>query len=159
MSSYYNSLTDEFFLPINFSNYSGVEKDDGFIITNYRTDRVREILSSIFEEGFSEFKRTKIQSFSEVLGMVQYSRKLRESIQPIFEPQTVSNTLGEILSNLKFKQLRIAETEQYAHVTYFFNGGKEDKLEGEDRVIITYPRDSKTDLKTNRAAMEQTTEV
>ena len=159
MSSYSNSLTDEFFLPINFSNYSGVEKDDGFIITNYRTDRVREILSSIFEEGFSEFKRTKIQSFSEVLGMVQYSRKLRESIQPIFEPQTVSNTLGEILSNLKFKQLRIAETEKYAHVTYFFNGGKEEKLEGEDRVLIPSPRVITYDLKPEMAAFEMTTEV
>ena len=159
MSSYSNSLTDEFFLPINFSNYSGVEKDDGFIITNYRTDRVREILSSIFEKGFSEFKRTKIQSFSEVLGMVQYSRKLRESIQPIFEPQIVSNTLGEILSNLKFKQLRIAETEKYAHVTYFFNGGKEEKLEGEDRVLIPSPRVITYDLKPEMAAFEMTTEV
>ena len=159
LKSYTNSLTDEFFLPISLNNYSGIEKGDGFIITNYRTDRVREILSSIFEKDFGNFKRTKIQEFSEALGMVQYSRKLRELIQPIFEPQTVNNTLGEVLSKLNLKQLRIAETEKYAHVTYFFNGGKEEKFDGEDRVLISSPRVKTYDLKPEMSAVEMTTEL
>ena len=157
--SYFESITDEFFLPLNFNNYSGVTNEDGFLITNYRADRVRELLSSIFDDDFSFFKRKKNFSFKISLGMVEYSRKLKKFLDSIFEPQKVNNTLGEILSKSNLKQLRIAETEKYAHVTYFFNGGVEEKFDGEDRVLISSPRVKTYDLKPEMAAKEMTAKL
>ncbi len=157
--SYDKKVTDEFFKPKNFSNYSGVEEGDGFFITNYRADRVRELLSSIFDKNFENFKRNKFVNFSHALSMVEYSKRLKKIITPILEPQKVKNNLGEILSNNNLNQLRIAETEKYAHVTYFFNGGIEDSYKGEDRVLIPSPRVETYDKKPEMSAMELTIEL
>lgn len=154
--SYENDLTDEFFIPSCNEKYDGINKDDGFLISNFRTDRVREILSSFFDKDFSAFKRSFIPAFAESLGMVEYSRRLKKVVKPIFKSQTVSNTLGKIISDQKLKQLRIAETEKFAHVTYFFNGGDEKEFNGEDRVLVPSPRVKTYDLQPEMSAYEMT---
>ena len=85
------------FKPKNFSNYSGVKKDDGFFITNYRADRVRELLTAIFDKEFNNFKRNKIADFSSAISMVEYSKRLKK-ITPLLEPLLIENNLGEIFS-------------------------------------------------------------
>tara|TARA_B100000989_G_scaffold113522_2_gene83422 strand:- start:416 stop:1921 length:1506 start_codon:yes stop_codon:yes gene_type:complete len=139
-NSYKNKITDEFFNPSNFNNYKGAKNGDGFFITNFRSDRVREFLTAIFESNFDKFKRHKIIKFYSPLSMVEYSSRLKKFLTPMFRPQKINNSLGEVLSKNGLKQLRIAETEKYAHVTYFFNGGLEDAFEGEERILIPSPR-------------------
>ena len=157
--SYREKITDEFFKPKNFSNYSGVKKDDGFFITNYRADRVRELLTAIFDKEFNNFKRNKIADFSSAISMVEYSKRLKKKIIPLLEPLLIENNLGEIFSKKKLNQLRIAETEKYAHVTYFFNGGVEESYKGEDRVLIPSPRVETYDQKPEMSALELTNEL
>ena len=84
--SYENKVTDEFFKPINLKNYDGVKKNDGFFITNYRADRVRELLTAIFDENFNEFKREKVANFFKPLSMVEYSKRLRKKISSVIKP-------------------------------------------------------------------------
>ena len=157
--SYAEKITDEFFKPKNFSNYSGVKKNDGFFITNYRADRVRELLTAIFDKQFNNFKRNKIADFSSAISMVEYSKRLKKKIIPLIQPLLIENNLGEILSKKKLNQLRIAETEKYAHVTYFFNGGVEESYEGEDRVLIPSPRVETYDQSPEMSALELTEEL
>ena len=157
--SYEKKITDEFFKPKNFSNYSGVKKNDGFFITNYRADRVRELLTAIFDKQFNNFKRNKIADFSSAISMVEYSKRLKKKITPLIQPLSIENSLGEILSKKKLNQLRIAETEKYAHVTYFFNGGVEESYEGEDRVLIPSPRVETYDQSPEMSALELTEEL
>ena len=157
--SYAEKITDEFFKPKNFSNYSGVKKNDGFFITNYRADRVRELLTAIFDKQFNNFKRNKIADFSSAISMVEYSKRLKKKITPLIQPLLIENNLGEILSKKKLNQLRIAETEKYAHVTYFFNGGVEESYEGEDRVLIPSPRVETYDQSPEMSALELTKEL
>ncbi len=157
--SYENKVTDEFFKPQNFNNFEGVKEDDGFFITNYRADRVRELLTSIFDESFSEFSRRKLTKFNHAISMVEYSKRLKRFIVPLMKPLNVKNNLGEILSKNQLKQLRIAETEKYAHVTYFFNGGLESSYEGEDRVLIPSPRVETYDNAPEMSANELTDEL
>ena len=157
--SYAEKITDEFFKPKNFSNYSGVKKNDGFFITNYRADRVRELLTAIFDKQFNNFKRNKIADFSSAISMVEYSKRLKKKITPLIQPLLIENNLGEILAKKKLNQLRIAETEKYAHVTYFFNGGVEESYEGEDRVLIPSPRVETYDQRPEMSALELTDEL
>ena len=157
--SYSEKTTDEFFKPKNFSNYSGVKKGDGFFITNYRADRVRELLTAIFDKDFCNFKRNKIADFSYAMSMIEYSKRLKKKITSILEPLKVENNLGEIFSKKKLNQLRIAETEKYAHVTYFFNGGVEESYVGEDRILIPSPRVETYDQKPEMSALELTNEL
>ena len=157
--SYAEKITDEFFKPKNFSSYSGVKKGDGFFITNYRADRVRELLTAIFDKEFNNFKRNKIADFSSAISMVEYSKRLKKKIIPLLEPLLIENNLGEIFSKKRLNQLRIAETEKYAHVTYFFNGGVEESYKGEDRVLIPSPRVETYDQKPEMSALELTDEL
>ena len=157
--SYDNSLTDEFFIPLNFNNYNGVLDGDGLLITNFRSDRVRELLTAIFDEDFDCFKRKKKNRFSYALSMTEYSRKLKKFIEPIFKSQKIDQTLGEVLDNVGLRQLRIAETEKYAHVTYFFNGGVEEKFKKESRILIPSPRIKTYDQKPEMSSEELTIEL
>ncbi len=152
--SYDKHVTDEFFEATNFANYKGALDGDGFFITNYRADRVREILSSIFDEDFNFFDRKIKPQFFNPISMVEYSKRLRKKIKPIFESIEIKNTIGEVISSNGLKQLRIAETEKYAHVTYFFNGGVEEKFEGEDRILVPSPRVETYDRKPEMSAFE-----
>ena len=152
--SYSNHITDEFFEPKNFEGYSGAKNGDGFFITNYRADRVREILSSIFDEEFNNFQRNNQINFYNPISMVEYSKRLKKKIKPIFENIEIKNTLGEVVSSKGLNQLRVAETEKYAHVTYFFNGGVEESFLGEDRILVPSPRVRTYDLKPEMSAFE-----
>ena len=154
--SYKKQLTDEFFIPSCMKGFEGIKKGDGFLITNFRADRVREILSACFNDMFDEFERKNKFNFSIALGMIEYSRRLKKFIKPIFEPQIIKNTLGEVLSKNEFNQLRIAETEKYAHVTYFFNGGTEKEFSREHRTLVPSPRVETYDLKPEMSAFEVT---
>ncbi len=159
IDSYEKHITDEFFEPTNFAGYSGAKDGDGFFITNYRADRVREILSSIFDDNFNYFTRKKIPKFFNPISMVEYSKRLKKKIKPIFESIKIKKTLGEVVSGCGLKQLRVAETEKYAHVTYFLNGGIEEKFNGEDRILIPSPRVKTYDLKPEMSAYEVSEKV
>ena len=158
-NSYADHVTDEFFPPLNHISYKGAQDGDSFIITNYRDDRVREINSSIFDKNFDEFKRKNYINFFSPTSMVEYSKRIKKIVTPLLESHNVKNSLGEIISKSKLNQLRIAETEKYAHVTYFFNGGVEDSFDQEDRVLIPSPRVDTYDTKPEMAAFEVTTEL
>ena len=138
--SYNNKVTDEFFKPISHDGYDGVKPGDGFFITNYRSDRVRELLTAIFDEKFNEFERKKTANFFMPSSMVEYSKRLKKKISPIIKPLKIFRSLGEVLSKNGLSQLRITETEKYAHVTYFFNGGVEESFNKEERILIPSPR-------------------
>lgn len=159
IDSYNNSLTDEFFTPICCDTFTGMKNNQGLIITNYRSDRVRQFLTSIYDERFGNFTRKHAITFAESLGMVEYSRTLSKHMNSIFNQQEIKNTLGEVISNNGLNQLRVAETEKYAHVTYFFNGTKEKSFSREDRVLVPSPRVKTYDLCPEMACFEVTKKI
>lgn len=144
-SSYTNDVMDEFFKPIllDKSAESRIEKDDSVIFYNIRGDRAREISRALNEKGFSEFE-TKDLNLNYAT-FTSYDETF-EFAQVAYPPQELKNTLGEWVSKKGKKQFRIAETEKYPHVTYFFNGGVEAPYEGEDRLVIPSPKVATYDL-------------
>ncbi|MGN7678157.1 MAG: 2,3-bisphosphoglycerate-independent phosphoglycerate mutase [Anaplasma sp.] len=143
--SYAEDVSDEFLVPAVIGDYSGFSSSDGILITNFRSDRILQILNMILH---------KSPEVSSVLGMIQYSEKIQ--VPCLFLPRSIHNTLGEVISMRGMKQLRIAETEKYAHVTFFFNGGREDPFPGEDRIVIPSPKVSTYDLKPEMSAFAMT---
>ena len=144
---YDKDVTDEFVEPFIIGDYAGMNDGDGAIFANFRADRVREITDAMFNSAFKGFERKKIVKFSGKLGMTEYSSEHMAFMDAVFPHEEVHNVLGEIISRAGMKQLRIAETEKYAHVTYFFNGGNETQFEGEDRVLIPSAKVATYDLK------------
>lgn len=142
------NITDEFINPASFGDFSGIKNGEGFIFTNFRSDRAREIIRALGEENFSEFEREKTDI--KILCMCEYDAKF--SYPVLFPKENVSETLAEIISANNLTQSHIAETEKYAHVTFFFNGGKEDILKGENRVLIPSPKVKTYDLKPEMSA-------
>jgi 2,3-bisphosphoglycerate-independent phosphoglycerate mutase len=129
---------------------------DSVIFFNFREDRARELTKSFVLPGFEKFKREK-QLQLEFVTFTEYEKDLPTDVA--FPPEKIENGLGEILSRNKMKQLRITETEKYAHVTYFFNGGKEEPYEGEDRILIPSPAVSKFDQTPEMSAPQITEKV
>jgi 2,3-bisphosphoglycerate-independent phosphoglycerate mutase len=152
--SYKEKVTDEFVLPtvINNSLPDGLIRDgDGVIFFNFRADRARELTRALIEEGFNEFPRPKRLNLSTYTTMTQYDETFKVPVA--YPPREIKKILGEIASQAGIRQLRIAETEKYAHVTYFFNGGQESKFPGEERILIPSPKDVATyDLKPEMSA-------
>ena len=146
--SYENGTTDEFILPTSIADYDGMNDGDGLLMANFRSDRVREILTLLLEKP--EIK------FSSTLGITEYSAKLAPLIPALFPPEPLTNILGEVVANAGLKQLRIAETEKYAHVTFFFNGGREQEFAGEERILVPSPNVATYDLKPEMSAPEVT---
>ncbi|MCJ7774333.1 MAG: 2,3-bisphosphoglycerate-independent phosphoglycerate mutase [Desulfobacterales bacterium] len=163
LNAYDRSETDEFVKPIIISgennNGAGKIKDnDGIIFFNFRADRAREITRAFTDPEFSSFKRDPIPKLCEFVCMTLYDESF--SLPIAFPPIHLDQILGEIISLQGLSQLRIAETEKYAHVTYFFNGGEETPFALEDRCLIPSPRDVATyDLKPEMSAYEVTKEV
>jgi 2,3-bisphosphoglycerate-independent phosphoglycerate mutase len=160
--SYGEDETDEFIKPsiiCNGSDPVGLIRDgDSVVFFNFRADRAREITSALVEKDFVGFKRERVPDLGMYVTMTMYEEDFTLPIA--FPPLKLSNILGEILSRKNMKQLRIAETEKYAHVTYFFNGGEEEPFEGEDRCLIPSPREVPTyDLKPEMSAFEVRDEV
>ena len=152
-NSYKKSITDEFILPTVIDNYSGIENGDALIFANFRADRAREMSDAILNPQFKEFETKKID-FSHRLAFTEYSEKLNNFYQILFPPIEVKNSLPEILSARGLTQLRIAETEKYAHVTFFFSCGQEKELAGESRIMVKSPAVATYDLKPEMSANE-----
>ncbi|MFH0923362.1 MAG: 2,3-bisphosphoglycerate-independent phosphoglycerate mutase [Candidatus Falkowbacteria bacterium] len=154
--SYQKKIYDEEFIPtviIKNNKPAGlIESGDGVIFFNYRADRAREITKAFTLPGFDKFNRKKYLKNLHFACFTEYEKNLPVSVA--FPPETLNNTLGEILASNNLKQMRIAETEKYAHVTYFFNGGREEKSKGEDHVLVPSPHVDSYDLKPEMSAIE-----
>mgnify|MGYP000753532646 CR=1 FL=1 len=155
-SSYSNGITDEFILPTIHETYTGIQNGDGLWMINFRADRVRQFLRSLLAQDFCQFDRKEIIEFGPTLAMNEYADDLNLLIPSIFIKATIDQSLGEIISNRGLKQLRVAETEKYAHVTFFLNGGRETPFQGEERVMIPSPHVATYDLQPEMSAAEVT---
>ncbi len=154
--SYAEDISDEFVVPTAIGCFDGMKAGDGLIMGNFRADRAREILSALVDTNFDGFARTSTVDFAATCGMVSYSRHLDGFLSTLFPPDQVQGTLGEIVSTAGLRQLRIAETEKYAHVTFFFNGGEERVFPGEERILVPSPRIPTYDRKPEMSAYEVT---
>ncbi len=158
--SYHDEKTDEFVLPCVIEEdghpVAKVKSGDSVVFFNFRPDRAREITRAINDREFAGFERETLNLT--FVTMTQYDKTL-EGVEIAFKPQTLVNTLGEYVSSKGLKQLRIAETEKYAHVTFFFNGGVEKENEGEERKVIPSPKVATYDLKPEMSAFEVTEEL
>ena len=123
---------------------------------NFRADRAREILSAVLDPAFDGFVRAKTPRFAAALGLVEYSSTLGKLMRVLFPATPLSHILGEVLASAGKTQLRIAETEKYAHVTFFFNGGDEAEFPGETRILVPSPKVATYDLKPEMSAPEVT---
>lgn len=155
-ASYANGKSDEFVLPCIISDYAGMQDGDGLLMANFRADRARQLLTAMVDPEFNGFARSSTPTFSARLGMVEYSNALNVHLSALFPPEITEDTLGEIIANNGLRQLRIAETEKYAHVTFFFNAGKEQELAGEDRILVPSPNVATYDLQPEMSAYEVT---
>lgn len=156
-NSYNNDITDEFVVPTVITKdgepVGKLKRNDSVIFFNFRPDRAREITRTIVDEDFSGFDRAFFETY--FVCMTQYDAKM-PNVHVAFKPQKLTNTLGEYLSVNGYKQLRIAETEKYAHVTFFFNGGVEKVYDGEDRILVNSPKVATYDLQPEMSAYEVT---
>ncbi len=157
ISSYSEGITDEFVIPAVIGDYQGVKDNDSVLMMNFRADRAREILYALGDMEFNGFERKKIIHFAELVGMVEYSVDHNRFMKTIFAPESLKNIFGEVVAKNNLTQLRIAETEKYAHVTFFFNGGEEKEFKGEDRILINSPKVATYDLKPEMSVYEVTT--
>jgi 2,3-bisphosphoglycerate-independent phosphoglycerate mutase len=155
-TSYEKNVTDEFVLPTVLGEYAGVSDGDTLLFANFRADRAREISQALLDPNFDGFPRARVAKFSGAAGLTEYSVPLNAFMASIFPPDDISETIGEYASELGLKQLRIAETEKYAHVTFFLNGGREDPFVGEDRILVQSPKVATYDLKPEMSAVEVT---
>ena len=146
------NLTDEFILPtVTLENEGRIGAGDSIVFFNFRPDRAREITRTFVDDDFKGFERDRFPV--NYVCMTQYDATM-PNVDIAFKPQVLTNTFGEYLSKLGMTQLRIAETEKYAHVTFFFNGGVEAVNEGEDRILIPSPKVATYDLKPEMSAFE-----
>ena len=154
--AYAHDVTDEFVLPAIVGDYRGMRDGDGVLCFNFRADRVREILAALLDPKFSGFPRRRTVQVAGAAGMTQYSEELNAFLQTILPPQALANVLGEVVAAAGRTQLRTAETEKYPHVTYFLNGGREERYPGEDRVMVPSPKVATYDLQPEMSAPELT---
>jgi len=160
--SYSRKEFDEFVKPTviieDGKPIATIDKNDSVIFFNFRPDRAREITRSFTDEDFAGFERNKGYFPLYFVCMTQYDATIKNAVFA-FKPESLTNTFGEYISKLGFRQLRIAETEKYAHVTFFFNGGVETAYVGEDRALIQSPKVDTYDLKPEMSAYEVTEEM
>ncbi|MGC9330408.1 MAG: 2,3-bisphosphoglycerate-independent phosphoglycerate mutase [Bacteroidales bacterium] len=155
-ASYDDGVTDEFIKPVVLVNDKGeprgtINEGDVVVAFNFRTDRLRQITVALTQKDMPEYDMHTIPL--KYLTMTRYDESFR-GIEVVFEKENVKNTLGEFLSHQKLKQLRIAETEKYAHVTFFFSGGREEEFDGESRIMVPSPKVPTYDLQPEMSAPE-----
>lgn len=159
-ASYQKEVFDEFVKPTVIRNgekpVATIEDNDSVIFFNFRPDRAREITRTLVDKDFNEFETKKMNLF--FVCFTQYDETM-PNVKIAFKPESLVNTFGEYISKHGLKQLRIAETEKYAHVTFFFNGGEEKEYEGEDRILVPSPKVETYDLKPEMSALEVTDKV
>lgn len=151
-SAYKKDITDEFIVPSAIGNYEGMEDGDGFLFCNFRADRAREITAALGDKDFECFTRKKLINFTVMGELTEYSEDHAKYLTTVYKPEEIVKPLGEVISENGLTQLRIAETEKYAHVTFFFNGGKETVFKGEERVLINSPKVATYDLQPEMSA-------
>ena len=159
-SSYQQEIFDEFVVPTVICNgekpIATIEDGDSVIFFNFRPDRARQITRALVDEQFNEFETKKMKL--KFVTMTEYDETIK-NVEIAFKEETLKNTFGEYISNNGMTQLRIAETEKYAHVTFFFNGGREVPYKGEDRILIPSPKVETYDMKPEMSAYEITEKV
>jgi 2,3-bisphosphoglycerate-independent phosphoglycerate mutase len=155
-ASYAEDIADEFLVPAVLGDYAGMADGDALLFANFRADRAREISLALLEKKFSAFERSRMVTFCAAAGMTEYSEELNSLMTALFSPQDVRETLGEVMAEHHLKQLRIAETEKYAHVTFFLNAGREDPYPGEDRILVPSPKVATYDHKPEMSAYQVT---
>ena len=139
--------SDEFVLPTVIGDYRGMEDGDGVLMANFRADRVREILTALLDPDFRRLSaRPRVVRFAAAAGLAEYSTELNRFMTALFPPEELHDTFGEVVARAGLTQLRIAETEKYAHVTFFFNGGREEEFPGESRILVPSPKVATYDL-------------
>ena len=153
--SYANDVTDEFVVPVVCEKGAPIQANDSVIFYNFRPDRAREITRTFVDPDFSGFERKNGFFPLTYVCMTQYDATM-PNVQVAFKPESLENTFGEYISQKGLKQLRIAETEKYAHVTFFFNGGVEKQYDGEDRILVKSPKVATYDLQPEMSAYEVT---
>ncbi len=151
--SYAKEVTDEFVVPTVIEGGRTIAEGDSVILYNFRPDRAREITRTFVDEAFDGFERRNGFFKLNYVCMTQYDATM-PNVDVAFKPQTLKNTLGEYVSDMGLSQLRIAETEKYAHVTFFFNGGIEKTYAGEDRILVASPKVATYDLQPEMSAYE-----
>ncbi len=154
--SYAKDKSDEFALPTVLGDYRGMKDGDGLLMANFRADRVREILAALLDPRFAGFGRGRVLRFAAAAGMAEYSAELNPFMKTLFPPEELNDTFGEVVARAGLTQLRIAETEKYAHVTFFFNGGREAEFPGESRILVPSPKVATYDLQPEMSAPEVT---
>lgn len=149
---------DEFISATVIGDYAGIANDDGsgILMANFRADRARQILTALVDPDFSGFERGRVINFAARLGLVEYSSALSAHLGTLFQPVQVSDSLGQVVADAGLRQLRIAETEKYAHVTFFLNGGEEEPFAGEERILVPSPKVATYDLQPEMSAAEVT---
>ena len=156
--SYAADVTDEFVVPVVCDKEGQIHANDSVIFFNFRPDRAREITRTLVDPDFNGFVRKNGFFPLYFVCMTQYDAKM-PNVQVAFKPQSLANTFGQYISDKGLTQLRIAETEKYAHVTFFFNGGVEAPCKNEDRALIASPKVATYDLKPEMSAYEVTDEL
>ncbi len=146
---YAKKITDEFMEPIVCKPRSLLENGDGVFFFNFRADRARQLTQALTQPKFSEFGVKNIRHH--FMSLVEYDETWK--LPSLFLPNKLTNILGEVVSNHQIKQLRLAETEKYAHITFFFNGGKERAFKNEERILIPSPKVATYDLKPEMSAL------
>lgn len=154
-NSYAEGVTDEFVVPVVVDEEGTVKANDSFIFFNFRPDRARQITRTFVDPDFKGFDRPNGFFPLKFVCFAQYDESM-PNVSIAFKPEELNNTLGQYMSALGKNQLRIAETEKYAHVTFFFNGGVEDVYDGEDRILVNSPKVATYDLKPEMSAYEVT---
>ena len=144
--AYGEGVTDEFVVPAAIGGYRGMKDGDALLCFNFRADRVREILAALVDPEFDGFARPRKVAFSAAVGLTRYSDALEPFMTAAFAPQHMGKMLGEVIAAAGKRQLRMAETEKYPHVTYFLNGGREDPFDGEGRAMVPSPKVATYDL-------------
>jgi len=155
-TSYEAKVFDEFVVPCVIGDYQGMKDGDAVMMANYRTDRAREITRMMLQPDFDLAPRSRVVKFADAVAMTEYSKDHTAWMHVLFPPEQLKNILGEVVAKAGLKQLRIAETEKYAHVTFFFNGGEEKVFDGEERILVASPKVATYDLKPEMSAIEVT---
>ncbi|GAB0117281.1 2,3-bisphosphoglycerate-independent phosphoglycerate mutase [Acidisoma sp. 7E03] len=155
-AGYADELGDEFLIPAVIGDYRGMVPGDALLTFNFRADRIRQILMAMLDPAFTGFARSRVPQLSGAAGMTQYSTALDAFQTTLFAPISMADLLGQVVARAGRRQLRMAETEKYPHVTYFLNGGEETPNEGEERILVPSPKVATYDLQPEMSAPELT---
>lgn len=151
-AAYADEKGDEFVLPQVIEGYEGMAPGDALLSVNFRADRIREILDALLDPAFDGFDRGRAPELGVAAGMTSYSAGLDKLLITLFPPQSMADLMGEVVAGAGLSQLRMAETEKYPHVTFFFNGGREEPYPREERIMVPSPKVATYDLQPSMSA-------